>query len=574
MTDEGVLSFPDAPRADLDRALGTLVELAQHVTATQGRLRALLKANHAVVEHLDLSTVLHTIVETAVELVDAQYGALGVLASDGSLEQLVQVGMSDTQVEAIGHLPVGLGLVGALTDEQRPIRVRHLADDSRSIGFPAGHPPMDSFLGIPVRVRGAVYGNLYLTNQSSGEFSAEDEQLVTALAATAGFAIDNARLFADSQRRQAWAAASAEITAALLSSEPEDFVELLVSRTLTLADADLVCVVRPTGDAQHLVVETARSRNDDPVEGTVFAAAGSISESVIEGGQPRLINEPEAVELTLAPARMPGPTMAIPLVVSGETHGALVVSRRPGGGRFAFTDLEMAADFAGRISVAMQLAEARADQQKMLLLEDRGRIARDLHDHVIQQLFAMGLELQSVAGALPSGPIADRLSGSIDTLDATISQIRTVIFALSGSRADNPTVRHRIIDVVNELTYTAPLDPQLDFFGPVDLVITGSLADDVVAVARETLTNVVKHASAAHVSLRIAVTESEVTVDVVDDGIGASNMRRRSGLANLEQRAAARGGACSFASEPGRTHVHWSTPVAEAPDHTSGRSQG
>jgi GAF domain-containing protein len=193
MAEDDVLVFPDAPRGDLDRALGTLVELANHVTATQGRLRALLRANQAVVEHLDLSTVLHRIVETAVDLVDAEYGALGVLAPDGSLEQLVQVGMSPSEVEAIGHLPRGIGLVGALTDEQRPIRLRHIAEDPRSAGFPAGHPPMDSFLGIPVRVRGEVYGNLYLTNQSSGSFSAEDEQLVIALAGTAGFAIDNAR---------------------------------------------------------------------------------------------------------------------------------------------------------------------------------------------------------------------------------------------------------------------------------------------------------------------------------------------------------------------------------------------
>lgn len=573
MAEDDVLVFPDAPRGDLDRALGTLVELANHVTATQGRLRALLRANQAVVEHLDLSTVLHKIVETAVELVDAKYGALGVLAPDGSLEQLVQVGMSPSEVEAIGHLPRGLGLVGALTDEQRPIRLRHLADDPRSAGFPAGHPPMDSFLGIPVRVRGEVYGNLYLTNKSSGEFSAEDEQLLIALAGTAGFAIDNARLFADSQMRQAWAAASAEITAALLSSEQEDFVELLASRTLALADADLVCIVRPTGDAQQLVIESARGRDEDSLEGTLFPAAGSVAASVIEGGQPRLVDEVEALEAASTPARKAGPTMAIPLVAAGAVHGALVVSRSLGGGRFTSADLEMAADFAGRISVAMQLASARSTQQMMLVLEDRGRIARDLHDHVIQQLFATGLELQNVAGTLPPGAIADRVARSIDTLDATIARIRTVIFALSRTDSDNPTVRHRIIDLANELAGVLPREPQIEFTGPVDLVITDSIADDIVAVAREALTNVVKHASAEHVSLVIAVTESLVTLEVIDDGVGIPEVKRRSGLANLQQRALRRGGTFTFDSTAGQTRILWSIPVGAPAERANRRAQ-
>jgi signal transduction histidine kinase len=567
MSEDGALTFPDAPRAELDQALSTLVDLAQHVTSTQGRLRALLKANQAVVEHLDLSTVLRTIVETAVELVDARYGALGVLAPDGRLEQLVQVGMSASEVEAIGHLPKGIGLVGALTDEQRPIRLRHLRDDPRSQGFPAGHPPMDSFLGVPVRVRGSVYGNLYLANQSTGEFSAEDEQLVTALAGTAGIAIDNARLFADAQQKQAWAAASAEITAALLSSEQEDFVELLTSRTLSLASADLVCIVRPTDDPQKLVIETARSRGENTLEGTLFPAAGSIAASVIEGGQPRLIDEIEALETVHTPGRMPGPTMAIPLVASSAVHGALVVSRSPGGGRFRPADLEMAADFAGRISVAMQLATARADQQRMVLFEDRSRIARDLHDHVIQQLFATGLELQNVARALSPGTIADRVTRSINTLDSTIARIRTVIFAISRAHGETPTVRNRIIDLARELADALPPDPRIEFSGPVDLVITDSLAEDIVAVAREALTNVVKHASAQHVSLAITVTELRVTLEVTDDGGGAAEVKRRSGLANLEQRAVDHGGTFVFGTEKGRTSLVWSVPIDEPSEH-------
>ncbi|WP_349898141.1 sensor histidine kinase [Parafrigoribacterium soli] len=572
MTEDEILTFPDAPRGELDQALGTLVDLAKQVTATQGRLRALLRANQAVVEHLDLATVLRRIVETAVELVSAQYGALGVLAPDGSLEQLIQVGMSAEEVAAIGRLPQGIGLIGALTEERRPIRLRHLGEDSRSRGLPAGHPPMDSFLGVPVRVRDEVYGNLYLSNSATGEFSTEDEQLITALAATAGFAIDNARLFADSQRRQEWAAASAEITASLLSSEHGIFIDLLTSRTLALADAELVCVIRPTETAEQLVVETARSREGDGPEGTVFPAAGSVAASVIEAGQPRLIDEAEAAALAPTPGRTTGPTMAIPLMVSGMAQGALIVSRAPGGGRFTIVDLEMAADFAGRISVAMQLAEARADQQRVFLFEERARIARDLHDHVIQQLFATGLELQNVAGSLPPGASADRVNRSIDTLDSTIARIRTVIFALSRTRDETPTVRHRIIDLAEELGHALPPEPQIQFAGPVDLVIADALADDVVAVAREALTNVVKHAAAHHVSLTLSVSEDRARLEVTDDGVGLGESSRRSGLANLQQRALHRGGDCSVDSRPGRTRILWSVPVNDTAEQQRGEN--
>ena len=542
----------------------SLVVSASGGTVSQVRLQSLLRANQAVAEHLDLATVLRRIVETAVELVAAQYGALGVLSPDGRLEQLVQVGMSAAEVAAVGHLPRGLGLVGALLDDQRPIRLRHLADDPRSVGIPTGHPPMDSFLGVPIQVHGTTYGNLYLTNQASGQFSEEDEDLVAALAATAGFAIDHARLFAETQQRQAWAVASAEVTAALLSSEPGDPLGLLAARTLTLSNADLVCVVRRTDDPTRLVIETARGDGDDVLEGTAFLAAGSISESVIEGGHPRLIGEADAAELPLTPARKDGPTMAIPLVESGRTEGALLVSRAPGHGHFAAVNLEMAADFAGRVSVALRLARARDDRQRMLLLEDRGRIARDLHDNVIQQLFATGLDLQSVVGALPAGALAERVSQSVDALDAAIAQIRTAIFALSSQRnSGRPTVRHRIIDVVNELVRALSRTPELEFSGPVDLVVTGEFADAVVAVVREALTNVAKHAAAQRVSVALTVADGHITVEVVDDGVGIASTDNRSGLANLKERARTHGGTFSVVSDSGQTRLRWIVPLSE-----------
>jgi len=249
LVDDDAITFPDAPRAELDRALAELVDRAHEVMQTQGRLRALVKANRSVVSHLELPVVLRSIVEAAVDLVGAEYGALGVLSPSGGLEQFIHVGMTPEQVERIGHLPEGHGLLGALIDDPRPIRLERIADDPRSAGFPAEHPAMESFLGVPIRVRDSVFGNLYLTNHAGTGFSKDDEQLVGALAATAGFAIDNARLYAETESRRAWSAAASEISATLLAGEPDDALSELVAGVTRLTRATLTCVLMSQGFA-------------------------------------------------------------------------------------------------------------------------------------------------------------------------------------------------------------------------------------------------------------------------------------------------------------------------------------
>jgi signal transduction histidine kinase len=559
MTDRTAISFPDESRSELDRVLEDLMARARQVQVTQERLRSLLKANQLVVQQLDLPVLLGRIVEAAVELVGAEYGALGVVSPRGDLEQFIHVGMSDAHVAAVGHLPEGHGLLGALIEDPVAIRLDHLSHDPRSTGFPAAHPAMDSFLGVPVRVRDEVYGNLYLSNQKSGRFSAEDEQLVTALAATAGIAIENARLFSETRIRQAWSATSSEVTAAMLSAEDGNAVEVLASRVVSLADAAIVCVLLPTPDRTVLAVATARGLDDDIVDGTLKADSESIVHGVLEGGQPRLIDGADEVGLTLPSGRRLGPAMVVPLVTAGRAKGVLLVARLAGARRYSTTDLTMAADFAGQASLAMELYSARADQQRMSLLEDRGRIARDLHDHVIQQLFATGLELSSVARALPAGVEAERIEDSISRLDASIAQIRTVIFALDG--LDGVSVRLSLIDLVNELSVGLTRTPALTFSGPVDLMVTDSLARDVLAVAREGLSNAVRHASAEHTALDLSVLGGSVVVEVTDDGVGCSEGGRRSGLANLEHRAARRGGTLDFDSNGSGTRLRWSVPT-------------
>jgi signal transduction histidine kinase len=556
------LSFPDVSRGQLDLAIGDLVDSARNVLATQGRLRALLRANQAVVERLELPVVLERIVESAVQLVDADYGALGVISPSGGLEQFINVGMSPEDAAAIGHLPEGHGLLGALIDDPRPIRLTHLADDPRAAGFPSHHPPMDSFLGVPVRVRDEVFGNLYLSNSARGEFSPEDEQLVTALAATAGIAIDNARLFAETKRRQAWSAASAEVTAAILSIEQSDPLATLAGQVLGLANADLVVVVVPTDDPAELVVSVARGLDQEAFTGRRYETGTTLAGSVLEGGQPRLINDRGSDSVALSDGRLVGPTMAIPLMAGGRAEGVLTVSRVQGGHLFTASDLEMAADFAGQASLALQFIKARSAQERMLVLEDRGRIARDLHDHVIQQLFGTGLELQSVAATLPPGTVADRVMQSVGNLDAAITQIRTVIFALSSPLAQNrDSIRHRLIDLASDAAPGLRHMPSVAFAGPVDLVVSGALTDDVLAVAREALANATRHAAASRTSVSLQVNDSAVVLAVVDDGRGMSDTGRRSGIANLEARAEARGGTFTIDSNSGGTRVTWTVPL-------------
>jgi signal transduction histidine kinase len=506
----------------------------QGVQASQSRLRALLRANLAVIEHIDLAVLLQRIIESAVELVGARYGALGVIAADGSLEQFIHVGMPADLAAQIGHLPEGHGLLGALIDDPHAIRIPDLSLDERSVGFPAYHPPMKAFLGVPIRVRDEVYGNLYLSNEDSAEFSDEDEQLVNALAATAGIAIENARLFAETHRRQSWAAASAEITAALLSSDDADVISTIATRVLSLADADVVWLLKSTTDPEFMIVDTARGVDEPTVQGTLLPVAGSLSASVLEAGQPRLVDDSAEYGLSLSGERSLGPMMAVPLV----SAGVLLVGRLQGSPRFSRSDLEMAADFAGQASVAMELAAARRSRERVALLEDRGRIARDLHDHVIQQLFATGLDLQSVAGAT-TPELADRIAASVVDIDTSISHIRTVVFALSAT-------------------------PNVSFSGPVDLVITDQLADDVVAVVREALMNVVKHAAAETSSVELVVTDDEVRLRVTDDGRGAQGATRRSGVSNLEQRALRRGGSLAFESDSTGTRLTWIVPIGES----------
>lgn len=556
--DDDHLQFPEQRRSELERTIGELLDRAHLVLAAEGRLRSLLRANQVVVENLELEQVLRHIAEAAVSLVDAQYGALGVIDRDGLLEQFIHVGMPEDVAAEIGHLPEGHGILGAVIKSENPIRLEDLGNDSRSVGFPAHHPPMRTFLGVPIRVRGEIYGNLYLTNRMSGNFTDEDEELVIALASTAAVAIDNARQFEESRRLQRLSSALAEINAALLSPETGDVFGVLAERVASLVDADLVCIVVPDPLTGRYLIETARGTGSESLEGTEVASENTIiSRAMAHGGIVTV--DGAAGSLSNAPQLAGGSTIAVPLVAAGASAGALCVTRNADGRRFTPEDLSTLAEFAAQAGLALTLAQARTDRQRLDLIEDRARIARDLHDNVIQRLFGTGLGLQALAAKVPAH--AATISAQVGEIDAAIADFRTAIFTLQTS---NPgSVRHRLLDVANEFAPDLESSPRIAFAGPVDLLVTGLLADDVVAVVRESLSNVAQHARATFTEINVSVSATHVTIVVDDDGIGISaDPTRASGTANLATRARAHGGVCKI--EPrntGGTRVRWHVPL-------------
>jgi len=562
------LSFPDGPKLELDELIEQLVDRARGVQRAQGRLRGLLRANEMVTGELGLEVVLRHIVQAACSLAGARYGALGVIADAGGLEQFIHVGIDDDLVEQIGHLPEGKGLLGALITDPRPIRLRQITDDDRSSGFPAGHPPMGSFLGVPVRVRGEVFGNLYLTESAAGQFTAEDEELVRSLAVTAGNAISNARLYSESTLQQRWLGASAEISAQLITAGGEDPLKMIARRASEIAEADLVTVALVTPDGDETVVEVAVGEAAAGLLGQRFPLTQTLAGKAIEDRAPLMLRSAaESPERTADGNSVfeSGPVMVIPLAGTGKVLGALTIARVAGSSTFSASNLNMAAGFAGQASVAIELAAARSDQQRMVLLEDRDRIARDLHDHVIQQLFAIGLSLEGVASMVSSNPAAaDKLHDRVADIDRTIRQIRTSIFELRGPLGGGPDgFRSRIMALVGDVTPALGFAPSVAFSGAVDLALGNALADDVAACVREALTNVAKHARATSANVDITVAAAEVTVSVSDNGIGVSQTRRASGLANLKARAEHRHGTFELSAGPsGGTRLIWKASIA------------
>lgn len=543
---------------------------------------------------LELASTLRRIVQEAVDLTSSTYGALGVLGSDGEVTEFIHVGMDRAIAENLGQPPQGKGILGVIIEDPVALRLEDLSAHPASVGFPAGHPPMHSFLGVPVRVGGSIFGNLYLTEKRNGEFfTSEDERLVEALAAAAAVAIENARLYESSRRREEWQQAVADIATSVLSStDGEEVIPLLAHHAREISGAD-ACVVAIPDSRGNLVAEVVEEydphrifRSPDPRwamyrsrQRTLRSASfNELAQGWIGREIPAqsLLHEAMTQKQTLRQTgallnidqpRTFGSIVAIPMVSDDQAIAVFaliwdidVMNPNPDA-------LESVESFAAQAAVTLVLAESQREHERLAIYEDRDRIARDLHDLVIQRLFATGMSLQGALrlGDLNEG-VEDRISRAVDELDETIREIRQTIFALHEPTSGPATgVRGRVLRETSQSGALLGFEPSVRFVGPVDSLVSDRVSEHLVAALREALSNAVKHAQANRIDVMVEVDPATVMLMVTDDGVGVSpaGPSRRSGVANLSARAQELGGSCVIErrADSGGTRLVWRVPL-------------
>ncbi|HVV77277.1 MAG TPA: GAF domain-containing sensor histidine kinase [Mycobacteriales bacterium] len=559
--------LPGLGQLDLKSLLQEVVERVESVSLLADRLQALLQAVVAIGSQLDLAAVLRRIAETAAELADAQYAALGVLDPSGNqLSQFITVGIDDPDRAAIGDLPHGRGVLGLLIDEPLPIRLANIADHERSFGFPPNHPPMRTFLGVPVSVRGEAFGNLYLTEKRGGaEFTSEDEQIVLALASAAGLAVQNARLYERALRREQWLEAASVITTRLLSgASPADVFPQLVQAARELADADVALLELPAGEAA-MQVAAIDGHGADVLLGAVIEGP-PIAVEAMRTGAPVAVSDARTDERVSDQLRETGlgPVLYVPLGAADEALGTLVVGRLAEQSEFAEDVLQLVESFAGQAAITLRLGAAAADREQLAVLGDRDRIARDLHDLVIQRLFATGMSLEGSLRGMPTDK-AERVQQAVVDLDSTIREIRSTIFALQSPApvaGRGEGARDAVLALTHAYRDTLGFEPSVTFSGPVDTLIPAAIAEQMLAVLREALSNVAKHAHASAVTVELRADNESVELSVRDNGVGIPPQTRRSGLANMAARAKSLGGTFEAESDKSGTTVVWRAPIA------------
>ncbi|BCT74802.1 histidine kinase [Sinomonas cyclohexanicum] len=548
----------------VEDVLREFVSRAHELLETQERMRGLLAAVVSIAEELTLEAVLDRVVTAAQELVGARYAALGVLGPDRTdLSHFLTVGMDEETVKKIGPYPTGHGVLGLLIREPRPIRLHDLSTHPDSYGFPGEHPPMKTFLGVPVRVRDEVFGNLYLTEKADGaDFTAEDEELVVALAAAAGVAIENARLFADTARRQEWREASMELAGELLGLEDLSTGSTRIAeRTLSLSGSAFVAIAREGTAGRGHEWRTAVGPGAEAFGDLARAGALVVAGKVAVSGETLVLSGPEVFG--------PGTPMAHVLVVPcgrpGQDLGAVIMARPEGRHEYSAVDIEMAPVFCSYASLALQVARQHRQREELLVFTDRDRIARDLHDVVIQRLFAAGLSLQGLRRFVAQGADGERAAEKIDSitgdLDETIAALRTTIYSLNEAR-NGDSLSARLVRVVQEGMEELPTTPRVELLGPIDTAVSVALADQALAVLTEGVSNVARHANADSLWVTARVADGEFEIVVADDGRGVGDTTRRSGLKNVQERAAALGGSFELGpAEDGGTRLRWAVPL-------------
>lgn len=536
----------------------------EQIVEGRDRLDGLIDAILAITSGLKLDATLRAIVHTAAELVDARYGALGVRGYDHRLVEFVYEGIDEETRHLIGSLPEGRGVLGALIEEPKPIRLDDISRHPASVGFPLHHPPMRTFLGVPVRIRDEVFGNLYLTEKADGQpFSDDDEVLVQALAAAAGIAVDNARLFEESRTREAWIEATRDIgTQMLAGADPAMVFRLIAEEALTLMAGAATLVAVPLDDeapaceVDDLVIVEVAGEISPAVKQMTVAVSGTSIGGVFHDRTPRRFDR---LDLAVDGQVEPGPALVLPLRAADTVAGVLVALRSADEQPFSDKQLDMMAAFADQAALAWRLATAQRQMREVEILTDRDRIARDLHDHVIQRLFAVGLTLQGAAPRARVPAVRESIYSSIDDLQEIIQEIRSAIFDLHAGPSRATGLRHRLDKVIDQLAIPA-LHTTVQYTGPLSVVDT-VLANHAEAVLREAVSNAVRHANATSLAINVSV-EDDVRVEVVDDGVGISGDITESGLRNLRQRADDAGGEFTVENMPtGGTLLRWSAPL-------------
>jgi signal transduction histidine kinase len=556
------------PQLHLDELLGELQVRLQAVLKTRDRVHGLLQAVLDIGGDLDLQTVLCRIVDATLALVDAHYCALGVIGPDRRLVQFVNSGIDPETVEKIGALPEGRGILGLLIRDPEPLRLDDLSAHPESYGFPPHHPPMRSFLGVPIRVRDEVFGNLYLAEKTTGEpFDEDDESVVLALASAAGVAIENARLYEEARRREAWLRASTTVSTRLLTgADPDEVLTLVTQEAQQITGAAVAALGVPDAAERILTLEVAAGPDAGVLRGAEVPVAGSVCGAAYTSGQPVLISDISRDERlssfgeTDYPA---GPMLVVPLRTGTRARGVLVMAQPTGREPFSPVTARLAEAFAGQAAVALELAERRRDAERLILYEDRDRIARDLHDLVIQRLFAVGMTLEGARPLIVRPDVAERVGRAVDDLDETIRDIRTTIFALQEPPGRATSLRSRILEAADAAAPGLGFAPSVRFSGLVDTAIPDDVANALLAVLREALSNAARHAQASSVDVRVDVDEV-VALTVHDDGIGIAPGGRRSGLSNLERRATEAGGSFEVRKgAAGGTELVWQVPISK-----------
>lgn len=536
----------------------------EQIVEGRDRLDGLIDAILAITSGLKLDATLRAIVHTAAELVDARYGALGVRGYDHRLVEFVYEGIDEETRHLIGSLPEGRGVLGALIEEPKPIRLDDISRHPASVGFPLHHPPMRTFLGVPVRIRDEVFGNLYLTEKADGQpFSDDDEVLVQALAAAAGIAVDNARLFEESRTREAWIEATRDIgTQMLAGADPAMVFRLIAEEALTLMAGAATLVAVPLDDeapaceVDDLVIVEVAGEISPAVKQMTVAVSGTSIGGVFHDRTPRRFDR---LDLAVDGPVEPGPALVLPLRAADTVAGVLVALRSADEQPFSDKQLDMMAAFADQAALAWRLATAQRQMREVEILTDRDRIARDLHDHVIQRLFAVGLTLQGAAPRARVPAVRESIYSSIDDLQEIIQEIRSAIFDLHAGPSRATGLRHRLDKVIDQLAIPA-LHTTVQYTGPLS-VVDSVLANHAEAVLREAVSNAVRHANATSLAINVSV-EDDVRVEVVDDGVGISGDITESGLRNLRQRADDAGGEFTVENMPtGGTLLRWSAPL-------------